>query len=306
VGRGTVAGSDPIVATERNGLSMKRLISLAAAGLMCGAAALAVPGVAGAATSTPNVHTAVPQPGGRIVRAAGHSSSPTVSLNWSGYAALSKSPFRSVHSTFVQPSVRCPGIAKQWSSNWVGLDGFNDQTVEQDGTFSFCGGKNHTTPAYEAWIEMYPQPSVNAFPVRPGDIMSASVDYAHGKFTLKIADLTTGKSRTTVASCASCKRASAEWIIERPALCANSTCTKAVLTELADYGSTSMSDSTAAVAGGPVKTVGHFQNSPIDMIDNLSRGFISLDTVGALSGPSFTATWDRHGKVTPIQLGPDR
>jgi Peptidase A4 family len=288
---------------------MKRLVSLAAAGLMCGGALLAVPGVAGAATSTPNVHAAVSQPGGRMIRAAGHSNSstfPQIALNWSGYAATSKHPFTSVHSTFVQPSVHCPGIANQWTSNWVGLDGFNDQTVEQDGTFGFCGGKNHTTPRYEAWIELFPKPSVNAFPVHPGDIMSASVDYAHGKFTLTIADLTTGKSRTTAASCTSCKRASAEWIVERPALCANKTCTKAMLGELADFRSTTMSNNTASVAGGAAKSVGNFHNVPIDMINNLSHGFISLDTVGALSGPSFTATWDRHGTTVPISLGPDR
>ena len=267
---------------------------------------MAVPGVAGAATSTPNVHSAVPQPGGRIIRAAGHSSSPTVSLNWSGYAALSPRPFRSVHATFVQPSVRCPGIKHQYTSNWVGLDGYNDQTVEQDGTLGFCGGKHYGAPHYEAWIEMYPLPSVNAFPVHPGDIMSASVNYAHGKFTLRIADLTTGQSKTTSAACTSCKRASAEWIIERPALCANKACTKAILGELANFRSTTMSNNTAAVAGGKAKPVNRFHNVPIFMINNLSRGFISLDTVSALSGPSFTATWDRHGTTVPITLGPNR
>ncbi|HEY3953210.1 MAG TPA: G1 family glutamic endopeptidase [Streptosporangiaceae bacterium] len=286
---------------------MKRLISLAAAGLMCGGVMLAVPGAAGAATSPPNAHTRVAQPGGRIARAPGFSSSsPTISYNWSGYAATSKTPFNSVHSTFVQPSVKCPGIKYQWTSNWVGLDGYNDQTVEQDGTFAHCSGKSHTTPAYEAWIEMYPAPSINAFPVKPGDIMDASVNYAGGTFTLTIADLTSGKSKTTAATCASCKRASAEWIIERPALCSTSSCTSAFLTELADYRTTTMSASTASVDGGAVKTVGRFHNVPIYMIDQLHQGFISLDTVAPLSGPSFTATWDRHGNILPISLGPDR
>lgn len=284
---------------------MKRLISLAAAGLMCGSVMLAVPGVAGAATSPANAHRVAAQPGGPIVRAPGHSSSPTVSLNWSGYAATSKTPFNSVQSTFVQPSVRCPGIRYQWTSNWVGLDGYNDQTVEQDGTFAHCGGKNHTTPSYEAWIEMFPAPSVNAFRVNPGDIMKASVNYAGGRFTLTIADLTSGKSKTTVARCASCKRASAEWIIERPALCSGS-CTSGFLTELANYRTTTMSGSTASVDGGSVKNVGGFHNVPIYMIDPLKRGFVSLDTVSPLSGPSFTATWDRHGNILPISFGPKR
>ena len=29
-------------------------------------------------------------------------------------------------------------------------------------------------------------------------------------------------------------------------------------------------------------------------------GFISLDTVGAISAKSFTATWDRSGNIFPI------
>lgn len=286
---------------------MKRLVSLAAAGLMCGGLMLAVPGAAGAATSHASTPTSATQPGGRIIRAAGYGTGDaTISLNWSGYAATSKTPFNSVHSTFVQPSVKCPGIKHQFTSNWVGLDGFNDETVEQDGTFSRCTGPDHTTPAYWAWVEMFPLPSVNVFRVQPGDVIAASVKYAKGNFTLTIADLTSGKSHTTVASCSSCRRASAEWIIERPAQCANKSCSKALLTELANFRTTTMSANTASLDGGQVKNVGGFHNVPIYMVNNLKRGFISLDTVSPLSGPSFTATWDRHGTTVPITLGPDR
>jgi hypothetical protein len=35
-----------------------------------------------------------------------------------------------------------------------------------------------------------------------------------------------------------------------------------------------------------------------------SGGFISLDTVGPLSGKTFTATWDRSGSTVPITPGP--
>jgi hypothetical protein len=122
---------------------------------------------------------------------------------------------------------------------------------------------------------------------------------------LTISDLTTGKAATTSAKCSSCARASAEWIIERPALC-NSSFTKCFLTELADFRSTTMSADWASVDGASAKNIGAFTNHPIFMIEPLKRGFISLDTVGALSGPSFTATWDRSGTTTPITLGPNR
>jgi len=37
------------------------------------------------------------------------------------------------------------------------------------------------------------------------------------------------------------------------------------------------------------------------VVDPVSGGgFISLDTVGPISGKSFTATWDRSGNIYPI------
>jgi hypothetical protein len=301
-----IAVKSLVVAIERSGISMKRLLSLAAAGLMCSAGLLASSGVAGATTSTPS-HQQIVQPGGPLLRVGGHQNNfPTVSTNWSGYASTSKTPFNSVQATFVEPAVTCPGVANQWTSNWVGLDGYGDQTVEQDGTYGYCGGKGNTTPEYEAWIELYPEPSVNAFKIAPGDIIHESVVYANGKFTLTVSDLTSGKTHTTVGTSKNAERSSAEWIIERPALCADKSCSKAILAELADYHSTSMSGASASVDGGKLQPPSAFNTYPIYMFCPITHGLISLDTVSALSGPSFTATWDRHGTTTPISLAPLR
>jgi hypothetical protein len=272
-------------------------------GLLWGSAMAAAAGTASASASTSGT---VPIPGGPIIRASepGYSALPTVSENWSGYAATSKKKFTSVSSTFVQPAITCPGVRNQLTSEWVGLDGFTTATVEQDGTSAQCGGKGSTTPVYKAWYELFPAGSVNVFTVHPGDIMNASVRYTGGKFVLTISDLTTGKSATHTAACATCKRASAEWIIERPALC-NNAATKCFLTELANFHATTMTGNEAQVAGGPRKGVAGFANYPIYMIDPLaSGGFISLDTVSPLTGNAFTATWDRSGTTTPITLGP--
>src|ERR1700733_11233587 len=93
-------------------------------------------------------------------------------------------------------------------------------------------------------------------------------------------------------------RASAEWIIGRPGLCNHPPC---FLTKLADFGTSTMGGDEAQVAGGNVKGVGGFTNYPINMVDPLaSGGFNSLDTVGELSGQSFTATWDRAGHTVPF------
>ena len=277
--------------------------ALTAAALL-GAAGVTGFSTAASAAVNPAAAETVLHPGGPMIQsgAAAGSQPTTVSENWSGYAATSKKQFTYVHSTWVEPTITCPGVPNQWTSNWVGLDGFNDQTVEQDGTFAHCGGSGDTTPKYEAWYEMYPANSVNVFAVHAGDIIDASVTYANGEFSLTVSDLTTGKTATDTATCSSCARASAEWIIERPALC-NNAGTTCFLTELADFGTSTMGGDEAQLAGGNVKGAGGFTNYPIDMVDPVSGGgFISLDTVGALSGKSFTATWDRSGNTEPITL----
>ena len=280
---------------------------LAAAALTGAACFTGMAGTASAAVTSTAAASNVPVPGGPMVKAnsaPGHSQATTISENWSGYAATAgKKQFTYVHSSWVVPAITCPGVANQWASEWVGLDGYNTPTVEQDGTDGHCGGAGNTTPKYEAWYELYPAGSVNVFAVHAGDIIDASVSYANGQFTLTVSDLSTGKTSGTTATCADCARASAEWIIERPALC-NNALTNCFLTELADFGTTTMSGDEAQVAGGNVKGVAGFTNFPIDMVDPVSGGgFISLDTVGALSGKSFTATWDRSGNTVPIDLG---
>ena len=60
-----------------------------------------------------------------------------------------------------------------------------------------------------------------------------------------------------------------------------------------------------AADGSSTKGIAGFVNYPISMVTPLSSGgFISLDTVGPLSGKTFTATWDRSGSTVPITLGP--
>jgi len=287
-------------------LRTKRIFTTAlAAAALTGAACLTgMTGTASAAVAGIPAADSIAHPGGPLISAssAGGSGATTVSLNWSGYAVTSKKLFTYVHTTFVQPAITCTGQPDQWTSNWSGLDGYTSDTVEQDGTFAHCGGSGNTTPKYEAWYELFPANSVNVFAVHAGDIIDSSVTYSTttSEFTLTISDLSTGKSSSTSATCAACARTSAEWIVERPELC-NNAGTNCFLTELADYGTTTMSGDEAQLTGGNVKGIGGFNNIPIDMVDPVSGGgFISLDTVGAVTAKSFTATWDRSGNIFPI------
>jgi hypothetical protein len=194
-----------------------RLLAAAALTATALACAVGLTGLPAAASTTAASATTenTPQPGGPLVHPSSSITSQvatttvTISENWSGYAVAGKKPYTYVHSTFVEPTITCPGVADQWTSNWVGLDGYNDQTVEQDGTAAWCGGTGHTTPKYEAWYEMFPANSVNVFAVHPGDIIDASVTYSTttSDFSLTITDLSTGKTATDTAACSNCARA---------------------------------------------------------------------------------------------------
>ena len=116
-------------------MGSKRMLATAAltvAAVVCAAGAATLPAAASTAAATTAENT--PQPGGPLIhpsssssKSADASTTPTISENWSGYAVTGKKQYTYVHSTFVQPSVTCSGVANQYTSNWVGLDGFNDQ-----------------------------------------------------------------------------------------------------------------------------------------------------------------------------------
>ena len=275
-------------------------------------AASAAPGAHAGAVTGASAGASVPTPGGPIVPAVtpGHVSAQgpgqsfssfsvaKASLNWSGYTVTSSKKFTYAESRFVQPAITCTGTKNTWSSNWVGLDGFNDTTVEQDGTAAHCGGPDFTTPVYKAWYEMYPKGSVNVFTVQPGDTINTAVSFSNGKFTLTVSDLTSGQSASHTAACASCKRASAEWIIERPELCTGTSC---FLTRLADFDTASMSAKVRVAGVSAAQGIPNFRNYNITMVNPTSGGGTeTLDTAGKVGGDAFTATWDALGTTVPI------
>ena len=248
--------------------------------------------------------------GSAMIRAAGTSNGlPTISLNWSGYAATSSKPFTYASTKFVQPAVNCADSPTYvYTSNWVGLDGFNDDTVEQDGTSAHCNVYSGL-PDYYAWIEMYPLPTVKEFNVSPGDVIEASVAYSKGgTFALTVSDVTAGVSKTVKDTCASCARASAEWIVERPAGC-DPYPTNCFLFALANFSPATMFDNAATLQGGTRTKLGSLSHvHQIFMVQVKNNGqFYSLDNVSPVNATNgFTVTWLAYGKKTPITLGPRR
>src|SRR5512136_886448 len=122
------------------------------------------------------------------------------SLNWAGYAVTAAAGTMSdVTGSWVVPAIQGTCLStNQYSSFWIGIDGFNPNTVEQTGTDSDC---RSGAPAYYAWYEFYPHPSkvISGLTVRAGNLVSAEVAYIWGRFTVTITDTSTGVSSSTSA-----------------------------------------------------------------------------------------------------------
>jgi hypothetical protein len=166
------------------------------------------------------------------------------SVNWSGFADAQNTtgtgpgtaPISSVSGSWTIPRVNC--LSDQYRDQdvavveWVGLDGWNDDTVEQLGTATQCF---EGVEYYSEWAEMYPSPTTldvgttacanyNTDCPQPGDKIQASVVSTPGTggnndYTLKLTDLSDSAQNFSVpATCPAnvCLNSSAEWIVERP------------------------------------------------------------------------------------------
>ena len=214
------------------------------------------------------------------------------STNWSGYAVTGTS-VTGVLGSWIVPAATCPSGA-QYAAFWVGIDGYNDSTVEQTGTDSDCDGKNK--PSYYAWYEFYPEPSfeISSLTITPGDTMSARVIYNGTDFTITITDVTTGKSFTKSAAVRAAKRTSAEWIAEAPC------CTSSGgILPLADFGTvllgkdtTGVASSNAADIGGKVGVIGSFANIFAITMETSTNVLEAVPSALSSDGSSFSVTWD--------------
>jgi hypothetical protein len=178
------------------------------------------------------------------------------SYNWSGYTVTgAKGSVTDVKASWVVPQVTCGGTPNGYSSFWVGIDGWNSNTVEQIGTDSDCVnllGTKTDTPTYYAWFEFYPKGAylIGNYNrsgvcisdcVSPGDYISAEVTAtgssprgARGgqSFTVTITNESKSWTFTTTSSVPAAQQSSAEWIAETPYGCN----TASGYCQLSDFG----------------------------------------------------------------------
>jgi hypothetical protein len=247
----------------------------------------AAPAATSSAAGPRTLAGALVQPGGvshlvgpRTAR-PGATNATVTSSNWSGYAATGGTgAFTSVSSSWVEPTGKCSS-GDQYSSFWVGLDGYSSSSVEQAGSEVDCSGR---TPQYYSWYEMYPADPVNfSNTVRPGDHFTGSVTSTGlMRFTLKLSDTTQGWSHAVTKTLSRAARSSAEVIVEAP--CCT---TSGGILPLAHFRTVSFLGST--VNGSSLSTF-----HPVRIRIVSANGTVE-DSISALYGGSFSATWLSSG-----------
>ncbi len=247
---------------------------------LVGGSMLAFVGAAAASSAAPRpglvrVQSGGPaHPTGPLITVGGGSHNTVTSANWSGYAAHG-GKYKSVSASWVEPRAHCKGSGHKYSSFWVGLDGYNDRTVEQTGSEVDCNGKH---PRYYSWYEMFPKFPVNfRNRVSPGDRFTGSVIYnGHGRFILRLSDTTKGWHHVEHKSLSSARRSSAEVIVEAPS-------SRRGVLPLADFGAVHITG--ARVNGSKIS-----RHHPSRIIME-SRGTRKDSVTGLTQGRKFSATW---------------
>jgi len=182
------------------------------------------------------------------------------SSNWSGDVVNGQpAAFDDILGAWTVPSVSTDGnVGASYSSTWVGIDGWSNNDVVQDGTeqdaidFGYFGGQ---FSVYYAWYEFFPNPQIamTNLSVSPGDqILAESFTGYDSTGTLNgyywLYDYTSNQgafTNATIPASASFAGASAEWIEER-------TTENNALYPMPNYGNVQMSSTAALTNDGNV------------------------------------------------------
>jgi hypothetical protein len=229
------------------------------------------------------------------------------SANWSGYAETSTAgTVDSVTGTWVVPTTT--GSAGSMVAEWVGIDGFDDGTVEQIGTAQQVvttgsgrfGQGGTTTTQYYAWYELYPQEAMielnpTTYPVQPGDTITATVAWTSGESFKMTISSSRGWSDTIIqTSTATASEMSAEWIVEAPS-------SGNQILPLADFGTVGFAGCKATISGvtSPISA----SAAQIDMVGEqytftrhgITETQYNKDTTSSVDASGdFTVTWDHN------------
>lgn len=154
-----------------------------------------------------------------ITVGGGSSLTPTVitSGNWSGYA-FGDGPYTSISGTFTVSSLES-APANSYMSEWVGIDGFGNQSLIQAGIDEYPDPHSPDLFDIQPWWEILPAaetPITTLTDIQPGDSITVSIDKVSGtEWSISLVDHTTGQSFSTEQEYNG-PATSAEWIVEAP------------------------------------------------------------------------------------------
>lgn len=216
------------------------------------------------------------------------------SPNWSGYVddAPDGQTYSKVSASWVVPAVRCTSSTDlQRTAIWVGLDGYSDGSVEQDGTEAHC---TDGVIIYATWWYMYPDRHGTGGAIRPGAHVSASVSFAAGQYTLSLTVAgNPGASFTTTQTCGdtSCADSSAEWIVE--AQCCSTELPSGYY-PMPDFGTALFRDAsaTSAATSGPITA---FPDVALDIVNKAGTKDLAVVSPLLDGATAFKDTWKASG-----------
>ena len=247
----------------------------------------------GATRILPHLRQTVIKHGPRMASARSNGTSP----NWSGYAILngatsySGSSFHFILANWVVPGASqavgaCTG-SWDYSSTWVGIDGYISRDVLQAGTESdaYCGADGKTIYT-GTWYEWFPlgEVALTNFPASPGDdlyveVSSTTPTTGHAYMVNYSTNQAVSVTFTAPAGTALVGN-SAEWVVERPSVSGG-------LATLTDYVQDFMVNTYAANFFGQVEAPGYVvagsNAMPLTMLDNVGYPISQVDLLGTAS-----------------------
>jgi hypothetical protein len=203
-------------------LRLKLVTGIAIAAL--GSSPLVLAGGAGGAhLAAPAARSAVhagglrmPAPG--VAPAVTSGATTSYAYNWSGYAQTdANGTYKGIADTWTVPTVNTSLSGDQYSSDWVGIDGYSNGNLVQAGTEGDnIGGKAH----YDAWTEIIPAAEVvlPGLAIKPGNqIETIVLETSPNAWLMEVENLTTGQSGSRTVHYVT-PGASAETVHERPCI----------------------------------------------------------------------------------------
>ncbi len=220
---------------------------------------------------------------------------------WSGFAITSSAAtYGEIYGAWTVPQASSqPGFwYLDYSTFWVGMDGFGTPDVVQAGTDqdtqTIFGVQ---ASSYGAWTEWYPlaSQSISNFPVNPGDqietwvwIATASNVWSatggNGWFLVwNVTQNVQSQIMTAAPSGTMFGGHTAEWVMERPTVNGN-------VTSLTNYGSAQMTDAWAY----DYSYQPHYPTSDTSSQLTMSNGADVLSTVQLVTSRAMTFTWHNY------------